>query len=77
MRVDRRPLWSWTAAFVALGILGLDYWWWDALPAVGWLGLPWRVWYFGVLQAVLAAALWRFASGTREDEAPVDSGPNP
>ena len=55
-----RSLGFWAGAFVLLFLLSLDYWWWDGPVRFGPFGLPAWVYYFAILQLLLALAVWRF-----------------
>ncbi len=52
-----RSGWKWVAAFVAIFILGNDFWDWGD-GRLGPLGFPWWVWYFLGLCVALALMFW-------------------
>ena len=51
----------WTALFGLLTALSLDYWWWGAVVRLGPAGLPTWIYYFVLLQFVLAICVYVFA----------------
>jgi hypothetical protein len=50
----------WIILFTALFLLSLDFWAWRDAPSTGPLGIPAWVYYFMILQFVLAAAIYGF-----------------
>ena len=53
--------WWWSAGFLALFALSLDYWRWDDEVALGVLGLPRWIFWLVALQTILAIAIGLFA----------------
>lgn len=68
----RRNTTLWTAFFVVLTLLSLDYWWWGAATRLSLLGLPTWIYYFVALQFVLAAGVFVFSRHYWVDEADDD-----
>ncbi len=62
----------WTAFFVVLALLSLDYWWWGAATRLSLLGLPTWIYYFVALQFVLAAGVFVFSRHHWVEEADDD-----
>ena len=56
---NRSGVW-WSLVLVALFILSLDFWWWDGPIRFGPLHLPRWIYYFVLLQLLLAAAVHLF-----------------
>lgn len=50
----------WALVFTVIFALSLDFWWWGGPPAFGPLELPRWIYYFVLLQFVLAAAVHLF-----------------
>jgi len=67
----RRWLWAWAAAFVALFVLGNDFWAWND-GRLGPLGFPWWVWYCLGLCGIMAIAFWCF-SKSRSASGPTEA----
>ena len=55
-----RSVGFWAGVFGLLFLLSLDYWWWDGPVRFGPFGLPAWIYYFVLLQLLLALAVWRF-----------------
>ena len=68
----RRNATLWTAFFVVLTLLSLDYWWWGAATRLSLLGLPTWIYYFVALQFVLAAGVFAFSRNYWVEEADDD-----
>ena len=62
----------WTSLFVVLTILSLDYWWWGAATRLGPTGLPIWIFYFVLLQLVLAACVYFFSKHYWDKAAQAD-----
>ena len=69
---NRRNATLWTAFFVVLTLLSLDYWWWGAATRLSLLGLPTWIYYFVALQFVLAAGVFVFSRNYWVEEADDD-----
>lgn len=67
--------WVWTAIFGGLFALSMDFWSWETVQGPGWMGIPHFVWYFLVLQLLLAVALFFFAKfyWTDDEEGGMDT----
>ena len=59
---------TWAVTFGLIFALSLDYWAWGRPVRLGLFGLPLWVYYFFLLQLVLAAALALFARRGRDTE---------
>jgi len=69
---NRRNTTLWTAFFIVLTLLSLDYWWWGAATRLSLLGLPTWIYYFVALQFALAAGVFVFSRHYWVDEADDD-----
>ncbi len=75
----RKPIrLAWTTIFVAMFLLSLDYWRWGELVTIGLLGLPRWIYYFVLLQLLLAGAVFLFSrtywKDTDESKSERDGG---
>ncbi len=57
----RRNTTLWTAFFVVLTLMSLDYWWWGVATRLSLMGLPTWIYYFVALQLVLAGGVFVFS----------------
>ncbi len=60
----------WLGILVVMVLLSVDLWHWYQPPTLGWLGLPFWVFYIAALHGVLIGivwALWR-AVGQQEEQ---------
>lgn len=56
----KRSRLRWAVVFGVIFALSLDFWWWDGQPAFGPLHLPRWIYYFALLQFLLAGAVHLF-----------------
>ncbi len=68
----RRPVGRvvWPTFFVGLFVLAMDFWTWDEPVRLSLLNLPVWIYYFALLQLVLAGAIWWFGRNHRVEPRP-------
>ena len=63
----------WTGLFSLLFLLALDYWRWESVLELGWMGFPSWMGYFMVLQVILTIMIGLFAKYGWKDRSAENS----